>query len=300
MIPWLFAAAVPPSIQLTAGASWLSVLLVSLVSFCIMLICRSWGKTPDSKVYALAIWGIMALLLGMLSKESVKCWPEGGNRAVAIILLALSLWSAWKGTAAASATGCVIYWFILIIYSIIYMEGANEIQFDWLGPIRSDTPALGCIVLLTPVIAIGCLGGSRKDGLKLKYLLLYLFPVLAAILTNGILSPEVSREKENAFYEMTRSLTLLGQAKRFEAILSSASAIGWFGLMSLYLVICAEMAEMIHPQWRKKGMVIAAGAAVIYTVLDLSIPQIPVLILTAVLWVLVPIFTWSIGKIKKS
>lgn len=296
---WTFAAVVPAAIQLTARASWLSVLVAALFSLlCIMLVWR-WGITPASKGYQIVMWILVVLLLSKLSGETIRCWPEGGHKAVAVILLGLALWSAWKGPGAASRAGCVIFWLMLLVYPVLFGAGIKAVEVKWLSPGRADISALGCILLLTPAAAAVLLD-HREKTVKPKLILTGVFCVLAACITAGVLSPGVASDKENAFYEMTRSLSLFGKARRFEAVLSAAATTGWFLLMSLYLTLCGKMAHGIHSGWERKTMLIAAGIAAISVAFDIAIPEVILLLLALILWVAVPIYAKGVSLIKKS
>lgn len=295
---WVFVAVVPTAIQLTAGASWLSVLLTVLIClFCTCLVWR-WGITPTTKSYAAAMWMLMAILLGVLSQEAIKCWSQGGHVAVPLILLVLALWSAWKGPAAAAGIGCVLFWLFLILYLVLFAGGLNEIQLRWLKPTQTNVEGLGCVLLLVPAAAAIHL--NKRECIKSRVFLIGLFCVLGSIITVGVLSPQVAANKEYAFYEMARSLTLLGQARRFEAVLSAGTTIGWFTMMCLCLTICGKVAENISSGWGGKGMVLAAALAAVCVLLRLQIPGVILLLFAGLLWVLIPISAQGMRGIKKS
>lgn len=295
---WTFAAVVPTAIQLLSGASWLAVLLAVLLSLLCVLLRVRWGTMPASRWYGMVLWGISSLLLGVLMQESIKCWPRSGHDAVALILIILALWSALKGVEAASRVGCVLFCLFAVTYLILSAAGVKDMQIKWLKPIRTDVSGLGCVVLLTPALA--AFHSDKKHPMTVKLPLIGLFCALAAIVTVGVLSPEIAANKEYAFYEMTRSLTLFGQARRFEAILSAVGTTGWFVLATLYLTICGRMAEGLNPKWGRKGIILAAAVAVVCVIFELDIPEIILLAFAAILWVLIPILTCGMGQIKKS
>lgn len=295
---WLVAAIVPAAIQLTAGTSWLSVFLAALMGLLCILLRWSFGSQPKSKILILAQWGLITAVLAAFSGYSVQSWPEGSHKAVALILLSLAMWSAWKGPSAAARVGCVLFWFVLFLYLILLGAGLKEIQLKWLLPPKGDVSALSCVLFLTPAVASIHL---NKGEAKVPRLLLIVgLTTAAAMITAGVLSPQVAMQKDNPFYEMTRSLNLLGQARRFEAVLSAAMTAGWFALLSLYLTTCATLSETFRPGWGKYGALAAALLAAVATLCDLPIPEFLLLILTAVFWVLLPLFTQIMGSIKKS
>lgn len=295
---WLAAAILPTAIQLTAGASWLGVLLAALVSLLCTCIVWRWGAEPRGKLFSVLQWLLVAAVLAVLCRQAPQSWPRGGHKAVSLILLGLALWSAWKGPSASARVGCVLFWFILVLYLILLGAGIKEIEPPWLKPGREQVNSLGCILLLTPAAAAIHL--NKREMCKPRLLLIGVFCTVAAAVTAGVLSPQVAANQENPFYEMTRSLNLLGQARRFEAVLSAGMTVGWFSLMALYLTLCGGWAEGIRHGWAKPGMIAAALVTVVGILCDWSVPAFLLLILTAVFWVLLPVFMQGINAIKKS
>ena len=295
---WLAAAIIPTAIQLTAGSSWLSVLLVCVL--CLLCVWLRWrfGAEPKGKLLAAAQWVLVVLILSRACQSAVQSWPGGAHPAVAMILLALAVWSVWKGTSATARVGCVLFWFVLILYLMLLGAGVKDIRIKWLQPVKGDVDGFGCVLLLTPAAAAIHL--KKKQNLKPRLLLIGVFCTVAACVTAGVLSPWTAAGKENAFYEMTRSLNLLGQARRFEAVLSAGMTAGWFSLISLYLTVCARLAEKTKTGWGRWGATAAAAAAAGILLCDLHIPGILLLVLTAVFWVLLPLLTQGLGAKKKS
>lgn len=295
---WLVAAIVPAAIQLTAGASWLSVLLAAAV--CLLCVCLrwSWGTELKGKLFVFLQWALIVAVLAAVSQLSVQSWPRGGHKAVAVILLALALWAAWKGPSASARVGSVLFWFVLGLYLVLLGAGIKEIEPRWLIPQKGDVSSLSCILLLTPAAAAIHL--NKRERCKPRLLLIAALCTAAALVTAGVLSPQVASGKENAFYEMTRSLNLLGQARRFEAVLSAGMTAGWFTLMSLYLSLCARLAETFRPGWGRRGAAAAAVLAAVSALYELPIPGFLLLILTAVFWVALPLLAQVMDRIKKS
>ena len=295
---WLCAALIPTVIQLTAGSPWVSVLLVSAISLLCIFLRWHYGITPEGKLWLMLQWLLAVAVLGEICRSSVKSWPRGGHDAVALILLALALWSALKGTYAAARVGCVLFWFILLLYLVLLGAGIKEVKMSGLIPSKGDADAMGCVLLLTPAAAGIHL--AKEEVWKPQLAIIGGFCTVAAAVTAGVLSPYVAGVRENAFYEMTRSLNLLGQARRFEAVLSAGMTVGWFSLMSLYLSVSAKLAEIIRTGSGKVGAIGAAILASGYLLCGLTIPGWLLLILTAIFWVLLPLLTQGLGMIKKS
>lgn len=241
---------------------------------------------------------LLSVILGVLCRYAVQSWPKGGHPVVSIIILVMAVWSAWKGTAAAARVGCVLFWIVLLLYLVLLGAGVKDIQIRWLIPTKGDVNSIGGILLLTPAVA--ALHLNRSEVIKPRLLLIAVFCITASAITAGVLSPAVAKGTENAFYEMTRSLNLLGQARRFEAVLSAGMTLGWFSLINLYLTLCNNLAENIHAGSGRWGCIASAILALIIQLCDLHIPGILLLILGAVFWVFLPLLAQGLGMIKKS
>ena len=295
---WLVGAIVPTAIQLTAGASWMEVLLASASGLLCVALCWQWGEAPKGKVCCLLQWAVLVAVMAALSQRIPEAWPRGGHKAVALILLALALWSALKGVRACASVGCVLFWFTIPLYLILLGAGVRQIQPKWLVPGREAVSAMGCLLLLTPAAASIHL--NKRERPKPRLLLTVLLCTLASAVTAGVLSPKAAGLKDNPFYEMTRSLNLFGQARRFEAVLSAGVTAGWFSVLALALSLCGRWAEGFRPGWGKKGMTAAAIGVFTSVLWNWEIPGGLLLILGAFCWVVLPVFTGLIHQIKKS
>ena len=258
----------------------------------------TFGTHPKEKLIIILQWALLTVVLGSACQASVQSWPSGGHPVVAMVLLLLAVWSAWKGPSASARVGCVLFWFVLILYLVLLGAGVKDTQINWLMPTRGDADAFGCVLLLTPAAAAIHL--NKRETFKPRLLLIGLFCTVAAVITVGVLSPQVASTRENAFYEMTRSLNLLGQARRFEAVVSAGATVGWFSLLTLYLTLCGSLAGKINSAWEQWGMLAAAVVALTVLLCEVHIPGVFLLILTAVFWVLLPLLTQGLGLQKKS
>lgn len=295
---WLFAATVPTAIQLSSGDGWVGVLLAVLLSLLCVWLRWKWGVTPEGRIYAGAMWIFLVVLVGVLSKESAQCWPTGSHVAVPLSLLALAAWSAWKGNRAAAAAGSVLFGLILLLYLLLFGSGISEVQMKWLKPTGQGVDAQSWLLLLTPAIAAIHL--KSKEGLHPRLVLTGIICVMASVITVGVLSPTVAAGDTYPFYQMIRNIRILGQARRFEAVVSASTTIGWFSLISFYLSTAGEMAEQIRPGWRRKGILLAAGGAGGVLLWNVRLPGMFFLVLSAILWVLVPIMASVKEDRKKS
>lgn len=296
---WLFAAMTPVLIQFLGGTPWLWVEIAGVVSIGAVWSVWRWGIGVQRRWLSLLQVVIIIIVLSQLAGESAQSWPVGNSYpAIPLFLLALAAWSAQKGPSAAARVGTVLFWAVLLIYLLVFGAGVKEIELEWLMPRWSEPNWMGLLLLLTPAVAVHLLRHDEKWGVRL--MLPKIFALCAAAITAGVLSPIVAERTNNAFYEMSRSLNLLGVAKRFEAFISAGMTVGWFALMSLYLSICGKLSERLHAGWGRTGVWTASIVAAVLMLCDLHIKDWILLILVTIFWVLIPVLTQGIEQEKKS
>lgn len=296
---WAFAAVTPPLIQMSSNASWLWLALLGLACILMERLRDRYCKAKMSRWLCLPGVILMIVVLGELAGVSAESWPRGeGTVAVPLALLALAAWSASKGAGAAARVGVVLFIFINMIYILVLVSGAQQLRFEWLRPISGAPGAGSLLLLLVPLAGRGLPvngnGGTRRRVWALAV------AVGAVLLTGGILSPDVASMEKFAFYEMCRSLELLGVARRFEALICAAATAGWFSLMALLLSAICELVERAWPGWGRNGVWAAAALAAEWMLCGLHIYGWLLLGVWTVFWVLLPILTQGIENRKKS
>ncbi len=297
---WVFAAAAAPLAQLLGGRGWPEALLTGAVCgvLCaaVLLLPQDW-RQKRWLCAVQALWAVAAL--AGAATMSARAWPDAGNGiAVPLVLLALGLWSVWDGAAAAGRAAATVFWLLALLLAAVFVAGGKDIrpenlQLQWQEP---D----GGIVFALMLPAVGaCLPGKRHAGAAWVPAVTGLFGVAVATLCAGVLSPQLAIQLENPFYEMSRSLNLLGVAQRFEALVSAAMTLGWFCLISLLLSAVYHLAGQVHPGWERPAVAVAAIAAIGLILGGVAVPGIWLGMLAAVCWGLLPLFTQGIVQIKK-
>lgn len=295
---WLFAGMTPVLIHLLCGGSWLWIGIAGAVSVALTLLVWSSGREP-AKWQCPFLFIYIVLLLGQLLFRTAESWPVGDNDPwVSLILLAIAAWSAQKGPSAAARVGAVLFWAVLILYLTVFGAGAKDVELSWLRPEWQMPDELGLVLYLVPTASVCLLDGETKRGARI--LLPAVFTLAAALITVGVMSPGIAAETPNAFYEMTRSINLLGVARRFEALISAGMTVGWFALMSLLLTICGVLAQKIFPGRGRAAVWLAAGTAAAIKLCGMHISAFVLLIVGTVFWVAIPVLTQGLGKRKKS
>jgi hypothetical protein len=239
------------------------------------------------------------IVLGTLLRECDESWPVGNSYpAVPLIVLTLAAWSAQKGLSAAARVGAVLFWFVLIMYLVVFGAGVKDVQLRWLEPRWEAPNALGLLVFLVPSAAAFLLREGEKWSARLT--LPAIFAVAAAIITAGVMTATVTQRLEDAFYEMSRSISLGGVARRFEALISAGMTVGWFALISLLLSVCGQMVQYLFTSWGRAGVWVSALAAAGWMLCGLTILEWILLLGGALFWVIPPVFAQGLGRIKKS
>ena len=295
---WLFAGMVPVLIQLLSGGSWIWIAILGTASVSLTLLVWHTGWEPVKWLCPFLFMYIVLLLSQLLGAVS-NIWPTGEREPwVGLILMAVAAWSAQKGTSAAARVGTVLFWAVLILYLTVFVAGTKEVNLPWLAPQWNLPDEMGLTVLFVPPLSVCLLKADAQKGTRM--FLVPLFTVAAALLTTGILSPEIAVNTPNAFFEMSRSINLFGAVHRFEAVICAGMTVGWFALLSLLLSACSVLIEKILPQRGRVGLWLAAIGSAGVQLCGLHIRPFILLILGAVFWVAIPLLTQGLEKIKKS
>ena len=295
---WLFAGMTPVLIQLLGGGSWLWTGLAGIVS----VLAAGWvwrSKWEPKRWQCPLLLFYIIIVIGEMTHGSAESWPEGNSYpAVPLILLVLAAWSAQKGPSAAARVGTVLFWVVLIMYLVVFGAAVKDVELKWLQPHGRTPDPMGLLLLLTPAAAACLLRSGEKCGPRLT--LPAIVALCAGLITAGVLSPAVADKTDGAFYEMSRSIYLMGSARRFEALISAGMTVGWFAMLSLYLTVCGTIFQSLFGRWGKAGLWICALAAAAWLLCGLHIPGWILLITGSVFWVALPVLTQGLEKIKKS
>lgn len=291
---WVFVALVPVSIQLGAGSSWLATAgVASICGVAVWLVWRfgaerwRWTYVPR--------YLLLVVIVGTLLDRAASSWPGDNYPAVPLILLALAAWSTGKGTSAAARVGCVLFWFVLLMYLMVFGAGVGSVRVEWLRPWWGEVEAEVVLLMLVPAISVSLL--REGDGWSGRMLLPGAFLVLAAVLVSGVMSPELAGK---GFYEMSRGLELLGTVSRFEPVISAGMTLGWFSLLTLLLSVCGCLMDRFRKGSGRVGVYIGAVGSAVWMLCDLHISMVLLLVLVSIFWVLMPLLEQGVGQEKKS
>lgn len=299
---WLFAAITAPLAQIGAGAPWLYVLAVGAICgvLCWCIHSLSGGDCCTAKWYCLVQLLFLAIATGAITNWTADCWPTGSTfPVVPLVLLALAAASAWDGGIRASRTGGVVFWFVALLFVIILAAGVKNQRTEWLRPEWELGDGRLIFVFLIPAVAT-FLPREKGKGYGITFLAVLFFGLAATLLTIGALSPKVAKGMAFAFYEYSKSLSLLGVAERFEAFVSVALTMGYFALLSLLLSGAYHLTETLGKGSGRYGILFCVAAAAICIGFYPIGTQIWLPMCAVLLWGVLPFGVHAVEKIKKS
>lgn len=235
---WYTAALLTPVTHAASALSWPSALAMGLAA--LLGKFTQWGSgwlLTVQKVWA-------AVMAGVVLGWSGYYWDGLAFGKIApLILLALALWTI-SVPGKASRIGCVLLWPLVLLLSVVLITGLSEIRPAYLKPDWHFPSFHLLALLLVPPL--------RGKGASWK---LPLAALAVSIITAGVLSPKVSASVHSGVYELSRSLSLLGVAERFESLVAAAITLGFYSFITYLL----EMREEGEPVWGYGGI-----AALIY------------------------------------
>lgn len=240
----------------------------------------------------------VTILLGQLLHHTAQSWPVGNSDpAVPLILLVLAARSAQKGPCAAARVGAVLFWVALGLYLAVFAAGVKDVKPEWLLPTMKMPSMLPLVLFLLPSATTALLTERATPGKK--GVLTIGFVVAGMAITSGVLSPRMAGELPNAFYEMSRSLDLMGVARRFEATICAGATVGWFALFSVLLTLCGSYFEKMAQGKGRAGVWLTVVGAAGWKLCGLHINPMHVLLAGAVFWVGKPLLTQGLDREKK-
>ena len=250
---WILSAMSAPIVQIGAGCTWTVVLLTGLLctAACWILQTMTSACNNDGKWVNLLnlIWA--ALLISQLCEYPITVWPKNERTpAVPLALLALAAWAVAKGEECSPRAGNGIFWCLFVLYGVVCVSAVKLVRLENLAwKEQAFDPLLG-VAFLIPAAITGKEKGSTKGILGSVA-----FGVLVSVLTIGSLSLKVVKKINVPFYQLSRSISFLGFAERFESIVAAAMMLGYFTCFTVILSsvkrrkevwLCAVMASATY------------------------------------------------------
>lgn len=280
---WLLAAMSAPVAQYSAMCSWQYVLMVGALAMLIQIGAAGWFK-PLGKVLTAGYLITMILLLGETVKQAVLNWPGGNVWFLSLSTLLVADLGARKGAATACRGGAVIFWITSVIAGMIAITGVKDIHGQWLLQNSMASNGLLLAVFLLPTMAEIVPGEEKDNGVKVTGIAV-IYGLVISLLVNGALSPGVVAAEENPLYVYSKSLSLFGVAKRFEAIVAFGLTLGYYALCTLLLTMTVKLAKGYSDR-EKSVQRTAILTAMVGAMLMIGIKEVP----KEVIWATAVIF----------
>lgn len=289
---WLPAAMAAPLTQAASNCSWPVAAVVGMLS---MGICAGVEKLEENVKpgrWSCAIrWLWLLLVMSEFMHWTNHCWPgRGSEYAVPLIVLALAAYAVGKGQEKASRAGALILWLLVFLLGAVLLSAAKEVNYENLEPVWKIQTAHIVTVMLIPTMGL-TLGRTKNKAV------IPVYAILVSIITTGVMSLKWIQHLEVPFYEMSRSLTLLGIAERVESLVASGMTLGYFVLMS-YLVSIAANAWETGMRHRRSVWISALFTALVY-MSGMRLNSRLLALGTIAIWVVLPLMN-NILKIMKN
>lgn len=230
---WLPAAMAAPLVQTASSCSWLAVLLTGA-----LCLGTCWGleriRNEPSPWLCVVQWFWLSLLNAEFLHWTMYCWPDYRSYcAVPLTLLALGAWTAAKGKEQVSRAGNALFWFVIILVGAVLLSGIKDVKLENIGSELRIKNADLLTVFLLPAVGLSVEKSEKRTKLGILGL-----GIAAAVVTTGVLSAQAAAKVDSGFYELSRSLRLLGIGERFESLAAAAMTLGYFVLLAFLLSSC--------------------------------------------------------------
>ena len=303
-----FCAFSVPAVLLLPRVGWLWASIAAAIVAALLLLsfslagknllppAQTAAQLPLGKVLlCLALlWNL--LLLGATAAQLCDAFPDGKDTPlVGLLLLLLAAYGAKHGRSPRVAA--ILFFFLLGLYGLLFGFSLTELRINYLAPQGQISP-VPLVAALAPMCLIYLHRGGGKGNI-LWCIGGILLAFLAALMTAGILSPAVAREKEFALYEAAKGVSIFGVIGRLEPLVSAAVSLGGFALLSL---ICAANGALLNALLPQKKIHLFfvnffPGAAGIW--LAGLLPGGWIALGTTIFWGFFPVGTLLLGVRKK-
>ncbi len=293
---WILSAVTAPVVQMLAGYDWKLIVIVGVLSavlVCLGLWCSC--QWPAWISVMQAAW--LIVVLAECLHDCGCSWPmaEAGG-IIPLVLLVLAMWSAQKGSVVAARMAGILLLLMCVGYGLVLGSGLVQVRGDWIGSQEQVPLALAVFVFLLPGAAV-CIPKHRAGKWSLLLFATPVFGLLATVVTCGSIHPERDLDCY-AFYEMCRSLSLLGLAERFEALVCALVTVGWFSLLSFLLSCMGSQSQKISAGSGAQGVWIGAALAAGIYLVNLHMDPVILAVGSVIFWALIPLVSQGIGVAK--
>lgn len=236
---WAFAAMTIPVAQASCANAWLSVLVTGLV--CLGLTQCRWETVLPKWLSALQ-WLTAAFVAAELLRGTHICWPgRGAAFAVPVFLLLLAWMAAEAGELPTARAGNLLRYGVFGVMLALLYSGIRDAAPENLTRQELPTGSLAAAFLL-PVLSDKTKKNPQLCG---KLLLLGL---LVSVIGTGV------QGTGGDLYSLSRSISFMGVARRFESLTACAITVGCFTMLSFALCAAGSLWETWRRGDRRTGI----------------------------------------------
>ncbi len=244
---WLASFGICAGAILCGKMDWCSALVGGAVLAILYWIDFSY-KLPRTAVRILqTVW--LVVPLSVCGRASAALFPDAGYPLyVPAVVLGLGWLLADRPGDGVRACCALIGFFVLAAVSIVSLCAVTDIRWQWLKPSFSWE---GLWIVLS-IGSGGMLIRTVYPEAKLNKgwsAAAFLAPAFLSAVSMGCLSEQLCRQKESAFYTLSRSISLFGVVERFEALIAACLTLGLCSVAALLFrtvgTLCGKYARPI-------------------------------------------------------
>lgn len=247
--PLVLAVAISGIGQTVAGVNWVGALLTGVCCGLLIWFCQSnncnISQMPKWILFILFFWTGMKMLY--ILSEVENCWqPDNSKKFVPIVIMALASVAAEKGRKPVLNLTTILAVVCVTGLGVISVIAIPEVDFRVANQSSKWWSAELAAASLLPIVI--CVLPQESGGRKWKGFAAIAASVAAiTLIINGVLSPQMAGDYENAFYEMSKTLSIMNLARRFEVVVASLMITGWFVTCAIYQSATTEVMKSLIP-----------------------------------------------------
>ena len=287
---WILGALIAPTLTIAAGIQWIDVLPMAAVfgAISIAILSGVQNAVRFGKWLSIleCIW--LGVVCGIFAQMAQSGWADGDVQfVIPLVLLLLAAFASQNGSLRAARQSGTILWIVGVTGIIVLCAGLGEIKWELPQPEKQPVWEMGMVFLL-PCATVFMPTESKKK-LWITVIVCLLLAVAVAVIVSGS-----TKEAIQPFYEYSKSIQILGAARRFEALVSCAMTAGWFSLLTVLLCGAGELSKGIRG--RNSGVWLTALAAALTVLCNLTIPWSWMVFLTLLFWGVIPLGIQFLGR----
>lgn len=248
----IFAAVVAISAIVTAGYSWLPVLIGWCIGTIILALLPERKPMDTGKLSATVILLGGILVLAAVTLGAEDAFPEDSTFPFVSVALLLLLWRAMCGEkTTAAATANLLGMILLPMLAVVVLFGFRDVS--WLENIPPKYPWTQVLVSVAVTSPWWCFRrGKLTKGSWLWYGAAGFLSVSMSLLTRGILGSSLSAYEAFPLYRAVQTIRVLGILQRMEALLAAVVLMGAFAVMLLTGDKVARALDVLLPERKRK------------------------------------------------